>query len=401
MRYAHLLLILALMSTDLAAQTSSGNSQSQTLNEIGEFANKICSDPAYSGSNKSDGAGAKVSGEILSLLKKLIDAKIEIRADFNQQTYTGMLQKDLLEATKNATACRLKIATDLTNRLLPKKGRPDLRVNLDQKPKNINTLRVTESNTTINTKDKKLPSTAASDSSLPVKPKQVLVPNIIVSKTQNNSELNPSIAPNGDASQSPKTSNHSQNNSFVNTPPIVKNQGVLQNSLSPNYEKQNHQIRLAVETANSALKGTSFTNRSDALFALLQTLPDNLSANEIALLLDNEKNTYRADCLRLLLRRTKLNSLAASSIHLILSSESFSYRVGLIEKLYPYIQDPILAEDAVSILLTLENSYRVDALNLISPKIAKPLSAVSVSNLLHGISSSNKANGINAIFNQR
>lgn len=358
----HSLILLALFSikTNVHAQNSIENSKN-TLNTISEFANKICADPAYSGSNTSENAGAKAKVELLSLIKKLIDAKVEIGADYKRQEYTGLLQKDLLEATKNAATCRLTIAKDLADRLLPKKNEiraiqkiqsPKLKNNTSEKiepPKN-------------NKKDDDL------KKDTPVNQKSELMPKELEKKN--------------DTEKSPV-------NTSATNPPI---------KLATNDEHQIFQIRDEVKNAISALNGTSIGYRTDAILALLSSLPDNLNANEITLILGDETIGYRTDNLRLLLRKTKANSLESNKINLILKNEMISYRVDMIKLIYPYIKSPIHAEDVVGILSSLSDSYRVDALSHITSKIAKPLNNFEVDSILKNISYPYKSDGIKALF---
>jgi hypothetical protein len=358
-----MLLMASFVGVNANAQTSIDNSKN-TLNVISEFANKICSDPAYTGSITSESAGAKAKGELLSLIKKLIDAKVEIGADYKRQAYIGLLQKDLLEATKNATACRLTIVKDLSDRLLPKKA-----------------------------------GTAVIQKAMPIKSQNILLqkietPKDIKKESDFGKELSINKTPESFSKVLDKS--HDIEKSSVNTS-AAKNTSMPNNSIDSN-ESQTIQVRGEVRGAISAINGTSSGYRNDAILALLNSLPDNLNVNEITLMLGDEKTDYRADNLRLLLRKTKLNSLTSNKIYSILKNETASYRVDLIKMIYPYIKSPMNADDAVNILSSLTNSYRVDALNHIAPKIVKPLNNFEIDNILKDVSNPYKVDAIKALF---
>lgn len=93
-------------------------STQRALALISDFANTICANPAYKGATVTVGAEAKVGTDIGKLLKNLANVNLQIGAKGERQTFDGLAQKDLLEATKAATDCRLKVFSTLTDRLL-------------------------------------------------------------------------------------------------------------------------------------------------------------------------------------------------------------------------------------------------------------------------------------------
>ena len=90
----------------------------RSLKIIRDFAISMCANPEYRGNTSSVGASATAKADVSNLLKKLIDARVELDAGAKREGFEGMLQKDLLEATKVASECRLKIFNDLKGRLL-------------------------------------------------------------------------------------------------------------------------------------------------------------------------------------------------------------------------------------------------------------------------------------------
>lgn len=91
----------------------------QALKMIEDFAKSMCADPTYSGSTTTAAANAKAKVEVSKLVKKLADASVELGAEARKESFQGLLQRDLLKATENATTCRLTIFNDLKGRLLP------------------------------------------------------------------------------------------------------------------------------------------------------------------------------------------------------------------------------------------------------------------------------------------
>jgi hypothetical protein len=105
----------------MAQMPSNTEETKKALAMISEFAISMCADPEYKGSNTTASASAKAKAEVSKLIKTLADAKVEVGADVKKESFQGILQKDLLEATKNASSCRLSIYNDLKDRVLPKR----------------------------------------------------------------------------------------------------------------------------------------------------------------------------------------------------------------------------------------------------------------------------------------
>ncbi|MCG2583166.1 lysozyme inhibitor LprI family protein [Massilia sp. TS11] len=108
-----------------AAPQSDLVSTEKSLRIISEFANSMCANPSYQGSQSSLNANASAKADLNRLLRNLVDAKVELGAETKSEQFQGLLQKDLLDATKLASECRLKIFSDLKDRLLPRQGAND------------------------------------------------------------------------------------------------------------------------------------------------------------------------------------------------------------------------------------------------------------------------------------
>jgi hypothetical protein len=92
--------------------------QSRALDLILQFAERFCQAPPTTGSSSARevSAGAKV--ELSNLLSKLAGIGLSGAAKYQDSKYQGLLQKDLVEALKNTNECRLKVWSDLQEKLL-------------------------------------------------------------------------------------------------------------------------------------------------------------------------------------------------------------------------------------------------------------------------------------------
>ena len=93
--------------------------QTQALQLISEFADKMCRTIPLEG----EGYSAKLSGEgeieLNNLLKQLVKLKIGGAADFDIADYKGLLQRDLPEVLKESTSCKLIIWEGLKHVFFP------------------------------------------------------------------------------------------------------------------------------------------------------------------------------------------------------------------------------------------------------------------------------------------
>jgi hypothetical protein len=157
-------------------------------------------------------------------------------------------------------------------------------------------------------------------------------------------------------------------------------------------------IRKAVIVAVSALRGETTNDRVRSVGALLNNLPMDLNAREIALIAGYETTSHREQILVLLVNRTKPRSLDPKDIPAILGTETTSNRVNCIRIIANYIKPPITGMQAATILGSETESHRVACLRLIAPLLQRPLSDSEVQSILSGTSTSDRTEAIKALF---
>lgn len=113
--------LLILAHTSLA---SSLQEQENALNIIADFAERFCGDIPLEGYGKDVDLTGKAKAELNGVISKLVNIGVEGAAKYQDQKYRGLLQKDLVDAIRDSTNCRLIIWNDLKERLLPKNRPP-------------------------------------------------------------------------------------------------------------------------------------------------------------------------------------------------------------------------------------------------------------------------------------
>ena len=166
-------------------------------------------------------------------------------------------------------------------------------------------------------------------------------------------------------------------------------------------DKDDIENRTSVNVASVTLRGETLSSRVQNIGALLPSLPDDLSAREIALLVGRETMSTRQDILELLVKRAKPRSLSPADIHLIIGSETLSSRVNCINIIAPYIKSPITGQQAIAILSSETHSSRVECLRPIAPLLLQPLSESDVQGILEGTSFSSRTQAIKLIFGEK
>jgi pimeloyl-ACP methyl ester carboxylesterase len=131
-------------------------------------------------------------------------------------------------------------------------------------------------------------------------------------------------------------------------------------------------LRPEVQAVVAALKGQTSGWRTDALSAARASLPNDLSANEIALLLGSERLGWRVDLLRILVKHAKPRSLESHDIPAILAQET-TFREDMIKAVAPYIETPIPGPTAAQILGATTGCWRADCLKHIARMIQRPI----------------------------
>lgn len=121
----HFLLLFAILFNSCVAMADlAQDSTEKSLKLINDFANSMCANPEYRGTSTSAGANVSAGVELSRLLKKLADVKADFAVGARRDEFQGLLQRDLLEATKLASECRFKIFRELKDRLLGNGAQP-------------------------------------------------------------------------------------------------------------------------------------------------------------------------------------------------------------------------------------------------------------------------------------
>ena len=159
------------------------------------------------------------------------------------------------------------------------------------------------------------------------------------------------------------------------------------------------EIRAVVKTAEAALRGLDSRYREDGVKSLLDGLPEDLDAKDIALLAgDTTDISYRPGILELLVKRAKLRSLDPQDVPLVLDHATGSYREDCIFFIAPNIRPPITGTQAVAILGSESDFNRLMCLTPIAPLLRKPLSDSEVQSILGGLSQPCRRLAIRYIF---
>ena len=161
------------------------------------------------------------------------------------------------------------------------------------------------------------------------------------------------------------------------------------------------EIREAVKDAEAALRGLTSEYRGGGVKGLLDNLPEDLNAKEIALLAGNTTTSiYRQEILELLVKRAKPGSLDPEDVFLVLGDATGSYRGGCIGVIGPYIRPPITGKQAAAILGSASGSCRIECLRPIAPLLRKPLSESEVQSILGRMSESYRSEALRILFGQ-
>lgn len=112
---------LAVAASNVSAQTI--DSRTAAKNEIEATASNVCTTIPLDGRNQSGGLSASaevnLNGMLGKLLSKLGDLRIKGGAEYSNQNFRNVLQKDLAQAIAASDNCRLAVLTVLKGKLLP------------------------------------------------------------------------------------------------------------------------------------------------------------------------------------------------------------------------------------------------------------------------------------------
>lgn len=116
-----LLPLLLLFSASSFAHAEDLATTKQALHLISDFADDFCKTPPLEGGTKDVTLSLGAKTELNRILKKVANLGVEGAAKYQSEHYNGLLQKDLVNALKDSSNCRLEIWRDLKDKLLAKK----------------------------------------------------------------------------------------------------------------------------------------------------------------------------------------------------------------------------------------------------------------------------------------
>ena len=157
-------------------------------------------------------------------------------------------------------------------------------------------------------------------------------------------------------------------------------------------------IRQIVSSFTSALGNESGGYRVEAIRLSVESLPNNLTADEIKSISGKETGGYKQSILDILSSRIQKNSLDPARVSNILQPDGGGYRYAQLLILAPYIRSQIDANDMVSILLGLYSSQRSDAISLLSEKIKTPIDEESIKSILGDLSGEARRTAIKSLI---
>lgn len=104
----------------VAFATPSGASEQtkEALAQILMFANEMCNGVPLHGSQQRWQLSGEAQAKLRGVIKAAADAGFSGAAKYNSEEYSGLLQKDLLAAQQNRSACRKAIFDSLNDKLL-------------------------------------------------------------------------------------------------------------------------------------------------------------------------------------------------------------------------------------------------------------------------------------------
>lgn len=115
----------------LASADTPFDRQQQVLKIIGDFADRYCKDIPLEGTEGSTQLSGKANAQLNGVFAKLANLGIEGAGNYENAEYTGVLQKDLLNAYKLGEDCRMTVWKDLKGMLAMV---PDSPTSISQNP---------------------------------------------------------------------------------------------------------------------------------------------------------------------------------------------------------------------------------------------------------------------------
>ena len=90
----------------------------KALNMIADFADRLCKDIPLQGHGENLELSGSAKAELNGIIKKLANLGIDGAIKYQNTDYEGLLQKDLVNALKDSTNCRLQIWSDLKDKFI-------------------------------------------------------------------------------------------------------------------------------------------------------------------------------------------------------------------------------------------------------------------------------------------
>ena len=92
--------------------------QAKALKVISDFAKEICGEIPLKGTHNNLDLSGKAKAGLGNVVKKVVALGIDGAAKYQTGEYNGLLQTDLLKSLSESKNCRLKVCTDLKEKLL-------------------------------------------------------------------------------------------------------------------------------------------------------------------------------------------------------------------------------------------------------------------------------------------
>ncbi|MGZ8944915.1 MAG: TIR domain-containing protein [Methylococcaceae bacterium] len=169
--------------------------------------------------------------------------------------------------------------------------------------------------------------------------------------------------------------------------------------------KKAEKIKAGLSAAEAAaiLKGIGLGYKGQAILNIASQLTVNLNGEDLVLVLAGLEDSYRVNAIEALKKAEKIKAgLSAAEAAAILKGIGSGYKGQAISIIASQLTVNLNGEDLVLVLASLEDSYRVNAIEALkkADKIKVELSAAEVTEILKGISSAYRVQGISTLVSQ-
>lgn len=115
----YVLAILAGLNTAMANGDQTLIEQAKALNLISDMADKTCTAAQSGGSSRQANVNASIDAQLGALVKILGDVKFTLAGDYTDESHTGVLKDQVLEAAKVTNDCKSHVFDKLVELLIP------------------------------------------------------------------------------------------------------------------------------------------------------------------------------------------------------------------------------------------------------------------------------------------